>query len=909
MSIAFLCSCNNNDDIVNLSNNKENNEKTNAPIYSFDDEPDSHDEIADYTKENLNNDFIYINDVSVADELIYISGRKEMVYTNQLIVGSKKYEFENRRYSTQKFVNDTMYCMYLNNENIINIIAVDTLGNSQNIQLLGNSEDFSVSLSGKIYFYDSDSKSVSMYYNGKIISSNTNINPGKLPVKIECDDKDNVYLFYFNENDILCLEKYDSNLNEIYSISDFSDMQGEISDIKYIGSDKLDISVSDYDDEIIYTNIISTDTGKTIERNNSNLSPYNDNTPIIWKSNDGESVYIEESINKSQYSTIIYDIHGNKQDEIEYVLNSNGYVNKVYINSLGEVYYIESCFDPVFISDDSSFEYVVHKIDKNKQHISFSFISDEIDYSVNFIASDSKGNVFIGGNDDNFSTISIYDKTGKNITTKQYNDIHKFDSISMCEDNLYFCYFSNKELLNISYINADNINLSNCEFNLTNLISLVNSNQKDEIVFRNNNGIFSYNLNNDIESEIFNFTNNGIDEYKWNLSFFNKDTLIRYNEDKCFITQNSNQNKIELNLAVTYLPEKIEKYILDFNSSNNDYRINVHQYSYGEDAYTNMNLDLISGEIDVIISDSSFNVEEYDKDIFLDLNDFIKKDSDINSENYFYNIIDLYSYNGKIYEIVPEFLLYVMYVCDDNVTSDLSWSQNMFIDCITAENGISKSPAYELPLILRCLSNQYINYNTGSCNFTDNNFLNVLERTGSNLSFDEIIPVDQVQKAIIGEDYKILTEEYNNSLWLPESINNDVKIKAFPDNQKGGMIVSPYFGLSILNNSKHKQEAWDFIRYYLSDEYQTFITSETFNIPLSRKAWRNHIKNLTVSDNMKQISESVILNAKYRDYARNSKVYQILEQAYTAYTSGSLTAREAVKEMQSKTELYLKERN
>ena len=60
---------------------------------------------------------------------------------------------------------------------------------------------------------------------------------------------------------------------------------------------------------------------------------------------------------------------------------------------------------------------------------------------------------------------------------------------------------------------------------------------------------------------------------------------------------------------------------------------------------------------------------------------------------------------------------------------------------------------------------------------------------------------------------------------------------------------------------------------------------------------------------MKQISESVILNANYRDYARNSKVYQILEQAYTAYTSGNLTAQEAVKEMQSKTELYLKERN
>ena len=73
--------------------------------------------------------------------------------------------------------------------------------------------------------------------------------------------------------------------------------------------------------------------------------------------------------------------------------------------------------------------------------------------------------------------------------------------------------------------------------------------------------------------------------------------------------------------------------------------------------------------------------------------------------------------------------------------------------------------------------------------------------------------------------------------------------------------------------------------------------------------WKEHIKTPETSEYMKQISETVISNANYRDYAINSKVYQILEQVYTAYSSGNITANDAVKEMQSKTELYLKERN
>lgn len=907
MSMALLCSCNNTE-IVSYDNNN-NPEITQKNTYSSDVEKITNDENMEYTRENLNDEFIYINDVSAVDELIYISGRKETVYTNQLIVGSQKYEFENRRYSTQKFINDTMYCMYLNNENNISITSVDISGNLKDIPLEGNSEDFCVGLSGKIYFYNSKNKSVSSYCNEEILSSDNNIKPTKFPVKIECDDKENVYLFYVNENNEFCLEKYDSNLNVIYSNSDFSDMQGEISDIKYIGNDKLEISVNDFEDNIKYTNTISTNTGNTIERNNLDSIPYNDGSPIIWKSSSGESVYIEESANKPQYSTIIYDIYGNKKDEIEYILNNDGFINKVFIDNSGKVYYIENCYNPVYITDDSSFEYAVHIIDTDKQHKSFSFFSDEINYYVDFIASDSMGNIFIGGNDDSNFTISIYDETGENITTKIFSDVHKFDSISVCGDKLYVCYFANDEHLEISYISTKKQDLSNPKLNITDLISVLRSNKKDEIIFRNSNGISSYNLNSGVENEIFNFNSIGIDEYEWMITIYDEDTLIKYNEDKCFIIQNSNQEKVELNLAVTYLPEKIEKYILDFNSSNNDYRINVHQYSYGEESYNNMNLDLISGKIDVIISDSSFNVEEYDKDIFYDLNEFIKQDSDINDDNYFCNIIDLYSYNGKIYEIVPEFLLYVMYVCDDNITSDLLWSQNEFLDFISAENGLSKAPAYKLPLILRCLSCKYINYETGSCNFTDKNFLKVLELTGKNLSFDEIVPVDQVQKEIIGREYKLLTEEYNNSLWLPESEKNNVKIKGLPDDNKAGIVVSPYFGLSILNNSEHKQEAWDFIRYYISDEYQKCITSETFNIPLSRNVWKEHIKTPETSEYMKQISETVISNANYRDYAINSKVYQILEQVYTAYSSGNITANDAVKEMQSKTELYLKERN
>ena len=60
---------------------------------------------------------------------------------------------------------------------------------------------------------------------------------------------------------------------------------------------------------------------------------------------------------------------------------------------------------------------------------------------------------------------------------------------------------------------------------------------------------------------------------------------------------------------------------------------------------------------------------------------------------------------------------------------------------------------------------------------------------------------------------------------------------------------------------------------------------------------------------MKELSETIISNANVRDYAKNNKVYQILEQAFIDYGSGNISTEETIKQIQSKTELYLKERN
>ena len=64
------------------------------------------------------------------------------------------------------------------------------------------------------------------------------------------------------------------------------------------------------------------------------------------------------------------------------------------------------------------------------------------------------------------------------------------------------------------------------------------------------------------------------------------------------------------------------------------------------------------------------------------------------------------------------------------------------------------------------------------------------------------------------------------------TFGEDITLIGFPSDNKQGSAISADLSFAISSKSKNKDGAWEFLRYYLTDEYQDSIS---YNWPISLK--------------------------------------------------------------------------
>ena len=305
-----------------------------------------------------------------------------------------------------------------------------------------------------------------------------------------------------------------------------------------------------------------------------------------------------------------------------------------------------------------------------------------------------------------------------------------------------------------------------------------------------------------------------------------------------------------ITLAMASTDWTVKSRVIEFNKKNDTYRISLIDYSSEsgeyEEGISRMNTDIVSGKVpDIILLDDSMPTDSYiSKGLFADLLPIIEKDEEIDRNDLMPNVMEAFSRDGKLYRLIPSYSIRTIVAKTSDVGEERGWTEEAMALWDSKPEGTEFiAGATRSEMLNMCMSfagSQFVNYSTGDCDFNNEGFLNLLE-------FLKRFPVE------ISDDY--YTDEYwssYDSLWRTGKVitqqmylgdfrnlnytekgtfGEPITMIGFPSTDQDGSVLVPTMQFAISAKSKNQDAAWQFLRYYLTEDYQ----NEAPGFPLSMK--------------------------------------------------------------------------
>lgn len=410
-------------------------------------------------------------------------------------------------------------------------------------------------------------------------------------------------------------------------------------------------------------------------------------------------------------------------------------------------------------------------------------------------------------------------------------------------------------------------------------------------------------------------------------------------------------------LAGTYISDNTKKRVIEYNRNNQEYRIVLRSYQHYNSeeneytgAVTQLNNEIISGKMpDILIGDdSSLPIENYiSKGLIADIGKLIEKDEELSQVEFLQNVFDAYSVNGKLYYVIPDFYVNTI-VAKDSLTSGIdSWNMNEMEKVLAGmgENALAFGETTRSSFMYMMMSycgNEFVDLSTGKCSFNTDNFIRMMEfaktlpeefnyDNGDDAYWDNYWENYQSQYR---ENRTLLMRCYISGFeYIVENVKGyfgeDFAFVGFPTENGGGSYVDCNNPYVLSAKSSNLDEAWNFVRYYLSEEYQKDLRLpvrkdlflENAKRMMERPYWEDENGNKEYYDyetwingetikldpfteeQMNQVTEFIqSVNSRYY-YDR--EVMKIMEEEMEAFFSGQKPAAEVADIIQRRVQIYV----
>ncbi|GFH97170.1 hypothetical protein IMSAGC003_03740 [Lachnospiraceae bacterium] len=415
-------------------------------------------------------------------------------------------------------------------------------------------------------------------------------------------------------------------------------------------------------------------------------------------------------------------------------------------------------------------------------------------------------------------------------------------------------------------------------------------------------------------------------------------------------------DKKELVLGGSYVGSEIRAKVIQFNQSNSQFRITLKDYSIynsPEDwtaGQTRLNNDIISGKMPDIMMFTDLNsYRNYvSKGALADIGKLLAADPELGGLEYLQNVWDAYSVNGQLYAVIPSFNVQTMVAKKSLVGEPQSWTM-ADVEAVLATMPQGAAAFGDMTrdgFIYNILSyggKDFIDLETGECHFDSQEFIDMLE-------YAKTLPKESYKE---DEDYDYFSHENqyreNRSLMRELYISNiedckyqikgymgeEVSYVGFPtSDSKGSCLGISGSALMISANSQQQDEAWQFVRQFLTEEYQT--SSELYSMPVLKSAflakaakatersyWTDENGNKEYYDDYWTINgEQVVLKPFTQEEVEeicqfiygvnrtayyNEEIRNIIIEDAEAFFSGQRSAQEVAGIIQSRAQVYINE--
>lgn len=411
--------------------------------------------------------------------------------------------------------------------------------------------------------------------------------------------------------------------------------------------------------------------------------------------------------------------------------------------------------------------------------------------------------------------------------------------------------------------------------------------------------------------------------------------------------ENESQEKV-LILASFDSSTSLKKEVNRFNQENLDYKIEIKEYVRSEhpqeDGILLLQREIVSGEgPDLIDFGRNYAVSDIVGEYTEDLLEYFGEEE---KQDCFENIINAFSYKGKLYALPMGFLMETFVGKKQNLEGYSSWSIEEMLECYQKQENkrILYPGAFKADVLGTLLSGSmdyYIDWESGECYFDGKDFYKVLK-------FCNQFP----QRLEIEEEFSVKqTFLDDKALLLPMSIqtvydickvehifgNQEISIIGFPTEGICGTMAQPAGSVLAINqNSMYKEEAWEFIQYCLSESCQEELSS---GFPIRRSVLEKQLEQAqkieyeTAEDGMQKLvaKHQIIFEGEepidiyciteeqrkcllylIEDVEMSSqietKIYNIFLEEVDAYFIGEKSLEETVDVIQSRVSVYVNEK-
>lgn len=330
------------------------------------------------------------------------------------------------------------------------------------------------------------------------------------------------------------------------------------------------------------------------------------------------------------------------------------------------------------------------------------------------------------------------------------------------------------------------------------------------------------------------------------------------------------KEKKVLTLACMYLDWDLRSMIVEYNKTNDEYRINVVDYSeYATDddynaGVTKLTTEIISGSVPDIFLTSNLPIDKYAaKGVIADLNTFMDGGNGLSRDYFVPQVMSALEKDGKLYELPTSFSVQTAYALSSIASQYDTWNVAAVQDAMTQlqegatvfSNGWTKNTA-----LSNCLSRNlsaFVDWTTGKCEFDSEAFQQLLAfcnsfpaetsdgdgaiayASSADIAVDDAMWDSDATRITNGKQLMstIGMYSFDSYIWNVYAIRDKITFTGYPTEDGSGSSFGLQMPMAISSVTKYPDAAWDFVCSIIKKMNTIDENNYYYGFPISQAAF------------------------------------------------------------------------